>query len=92
MRNYAAVLTNLGEADRAYNGLVELANRVAMINSIHCMDYALIQDVLASIAVVKGNIVQARKHRQIALEVFESLSVEDPEFLEDKYREFGYTS
>jgi hypothetical protein len=56
------------------------------------MDYALIQDVLASIAVVKGNIVQARKHRQIALEVFESLSVEDPEFLEDKYREFGYTS
>ncbi len=92
MRNYAAVLTNLGEADRAYNGLVELANRVAMINSTHCMDYALIQDVLASIAVVKGDIIQAQKHRQIALEVFESLAVEDPEFLEDKYREFGYTS
>ncbi len=92
MRNYAAVLTELGEADRAYDGLVELANRVAVINSTHCMDYALIQDVLASIAVVKGDLIQAQRHKQIALEAFESLFEEEPELLEDKYRVFGYTS
>ncbi len=90
IRNYAAVLTDLGEADRAYEGLVELGNRVAIINSTHCMDYALIQDVLASIATVKGDLIQAQKHRQIALEAFESLFEEEPELLEDKYREFGY--
>ena len=84
------MLTNLGEAERAYKGLMELANRVAVINSTHCMDYALIQDVLASIATVKGDLIQAQKHRQIALEAFESLFEEELELLEDKYREFGY--
>ncbi len=90
IRNYAVLLTNLGEAERAYKGLMELANRVAVINSTHCMDYALIQDVLASIAVVKGDLIQAQNHRQIALEAFESLFEEESELLEDKCREFGY--
>lgn len=90
IRNYAALLTNLGEADRAYKGLLELASRVATINSTHCMDYALIQDVLASIAVVKGDLIQAQNHRQIALEAFESIFEDDRGLPEDKYREFGY--
>ena len=90
IRNYAALLTNLGEADRAYKGLLELASRVAVINSTHCMDYALIQDVLASIAVVRGDLIQAQHHRQIALEAFESIFEDDRGLPEDKYREFGY--
>ena len=77
IRNYAAVLTELGEADRAYEGLVELANRVAVINSTHCMDYALIQNTLASIAAAKGELIHAQMHRQIASEAFEFLFEED---------------
>lgn len=87
--NYAALLTDLGESQRAYSALLKLARKVQELNSDQCLDYGLIQQVMGSICVVKGDAAQAQLHHQRAMAIFEMVFEDEPALLEQKRQEIG---
>jgi len=87
--NYAALLTDLGEPQRAYSALLKLARKVQKLNSDQCLDYGLIQQVMGSICVVKGDTAQAQLHHQRAMAIFEMVFEDEPALLEQKRQEIG---
>lgn len=87
--NYAALLTDLGEPQRAYSALLKLARKVQELNSDQCLDYGLIQQVMGSICVVKGDAAQAQLHHQRAMAIFEMVFEDEPTLLEQKRQEIG---
>lgn len=87
--NYAALITDLGEPQRAYSALLKLARTVKELNSDQCLDYGLIQQVMGSVCVVKGEAAQAQLHHQRAMAIFEVVFEDEPALLEEKRREIG---
>ncbi len=87
--NYAVLLTDMGETQRAYFALLKLASRVQECNSDQCLDYGLIQQVMGSICVVTGDVAKAQLHNQRAMEIFEMVFEDEPALLEEKRREIG---
>ena len=87
--NYAALITDLGEPQRAYSALLKLARTVKELNSDQCLDYGLIQQVMGSICVVKGDATQAQLHHQRAMAIFELVFEDEPVLLEEKRKEIG---
>ena len=87
--NYASLITDLGEPQRAYSALLKLARTVKELNSDQCLDYGLVQQVMGSICVVKGDAVQAQLHHQRAMAIFEMVLEEEPALLKEKRREIG---
>ena len=87
--NYAALLTDMGEAQRAYSALLKLSRKVQELNSDQCLDYGLIQQVMGSVCVVKGDAAQAQLHHQRAMAIFEVVFEDEPVLLEEKCKEIG---
>ena len=87
--NYASLLTDMGEAQRAYSALLKLSRKVQELNSDQCLDYGLIQQVMGSVCVVKGDAAQAQLHHQRAMAIFEVVFEDEPALLEEKRREIG---
>ena len=87
--NYAALLTDMGEPQRAYSALLKLARKVQELNSDQCLDYGLIQQVMGSICVVKGDTAQAQLHHRRAMAIFEMVFEDEPALLEQKRQEIG---
>ena len=87
--NYAALLTDLGEPQRAYSALLKLSRTVKELNSDQCLDYGNIQQVMGSICVVKGDAAQAQLHHQRAMTIFEMVYEDEPALLEQKRQEIG---
>ena len=87
--NYASLLTDMGEAQRAYSALLKLSRKVQELNSDQCLDYGLIQQVMGSICTVKGEAAQAQVHHQRAMAIFEMVFEDEPALLEEKRREIG---
>ena len=87
--NYATLLTDMGEPRRAYSALLKLARTVQECNSDQCLDYGLIQQVMGSICVVKGDAAQAQLHHQRAMAIFEVVFEDEPVLLEEKRKEIG---
>ena len=87
--NYAALITDLGEPQRAYSALLKLARTVKELNSDQCLDYGLIQQVMGSICTVRGEATQAQLHHQRAMAIFEMVYEDEPALLEEKRREIG---
>ena len=87
--NYAALLTDIGEPQRAYSALLKLARAVQEHNSDQCLDYGLIQQTMGSICVVKGDTAQAQLHHQRAMAIFEMVFEDEPTLLEQKRQEIG---
>ena len=87
--NYAALLTDMGEAQRAYSALLKLSRKVQELNSDQCLDYGLIQQVMGSICTVRGEAAQAQLHHQRAMAIFEVVFEDEPALLEEKRREIG---
>ena len=87
--NYAALLTDMGEPQRAYSALLKLASTVKELNSDQCLDYGLIQQVMGSVCVVMGDAAQAQLHHQRAMAIFEMVFEDEPSLLEQKQQEIG---
>ena len=87
--NYAALITDLGESQRAYSALLKLARTVKERNSDQCLDYGLIQQVMGSVCVVMGDAAQAQLHHQRAMAIFEVVFEDEPTLLEEKRKEIG---
>ena len=87
--NYAALITDLGESQRAYSALLKLARTVKERNSDQCLDYGLIQQVMGSVCLVMGDAAQAQLHHQRAMAIFEVVFEDEPTLLEEKRKEIG---
>ena len=85
--NYAVVLTDMGEPQRAYTALQKLSQKVQALNSDQSLDYGLVQQTMGNVSIVQGDHAQAQIHLQKAMVIFEQVFQEEPELLEEKRRE-----
>ena len=85
--NYASLITELGEPQRAYSALLKLARTVQELNSDQCLDYGLIQQLMGNVCIVIGDTAQAQLHLCRAMEIFELVFEDEPALLEEKRQE-----
>lgn len=89
INNYATVLTDLGEPQRAYSELLKLARDVQKHNSGQCLDYGLIQQTMGNVCSVNGDTARTLFHYQTAMEIYEMVLENEPALLEQKRQEIG---
>lgn len=87
--NYAVLLTDLGEPDRAMTAMMKLARTVKEYHSDQCGDYAAIQEITGSICLAAGQIKQATTYFKQAMQIYETIWANEPERIEQKYQEIG---
>lgn len=87
--NYASLLTQLGEPDRAYTALKRLSGLVQKYNSDHCLDYGMVQQYMGAISIRRGDRAYALMHYRKAMEIFEEVYADDPTLLAEKRRELA---
>ena len=85
--NYAALLAEIQESERAISSLQKLARIIKEYNSDHCLDYAQVQESLGNICLITANLPQARTHFKKALKIYEDIWSDEPELIEEKYQE-----
>ena len=85
--NYATLLAEIQEPERAISSLQKLARIIKKYNSDHCLDYAQIQESMGNICLITANISQARTHFKKALKIYENIWSDEPELIEAKYQE-----
>ena len=85
--NYAALLAEIQEPERAISSLQKLARIIKEYNSDHCLDYAQIQESLGNIYLITANISQARTHFKKALKIYEDIWSDEPKLIKEKYQE-----
>lgn len=87
--NYASLLTQLGEPDRAYTALKRLSGLVQEYNSDHCLDYGMVQQCMGTISISLGDWVCAKMHYQKAIDIFGEVYADEPTLLVEKCRELA---
>ena len=85
--NYAILLTEIGEAEKGLTALRKLARIVKNCNTEFSSDYAAIQEAMANICLVQGNIPEATSHFKKAVQIYEIVWETEPELIESKYQE-----
>ena len=85
--NYAILLMELGEAQRGLTALRKLARIVKNYNLEFSSDYAAIQEAIANIFLVQGNLSEATSHFKKAIQIYEVVWENEPELIETKYQE-----
>lgn len=84
--NYAVLLTDMGESQRAYAVLQKLSQKLQALNSNQCLDHGLVQQTMENVSIVQGDHVHAQIHLQKAMEIFEQVFQEEQELMEQKRR------
>ncbi|MGN0251969.1 MAG: tetratricopeptide repeat protein, partial [Oliverpabstia sp.] len=69
INNYAALLTELQEPERAMAALQKLAQIIKEYNSDTCLDYAQVQESMGNICLITANISQAKTHFKKAMKI-----------------------
>lgn len=87
INNYAALLTEMQEPERAILALQKLAQIIKDYNSDHCLDYAQVQESMGNICLITANISQAKTHFKKAMKIYEDVWTDEPELIEAKYQE-----
>ena len=87
INNYAALLTELQEPERAMAALQKLAQIIKEYNSHTCLDYAQVQESMGNICLITANISQAKTHFKKAMKIYENVWADEPELIEEKYQE-----
>ena len=85
--NYAALLTDTGEASRALSTLRKCAQLMKEYNSDQCLDYAIIQEAMGTSYLVQADIEQATSHLKKAMAIYESVWESEPEAIDNKYQQ-----
>ena len=65
INNYAALLTEMQEPERAMSALQKLAQIIKHYNSDHCLDYAQVQESMGNISLITANLSQAKSHENL---------------------------
>lgn len=87
INNYAALLTEMQEPDRAMSVLQKLARIIKDYNSDHCLDYAQVQESMGSICLITADVPKAKNHFKKAMKIYEDVWADEPELIEQKYKE-----
>lgn len=87
--NYAVLLTEIGNPDRALSALRKLSQTVKKYNSDVCIDYAQILEAMGSIFLFTGEFKQATAHFKKATHIYEIAWADEPELIEAKYQELA---
>lgn len=87
INNYAALLTEMQEPERAMSALQKLAQIIKDYNSDHCLDYAQVQEAMGNICLITANISQAKTHFKKAMKIYEDVWADEPELIEEKCQE-----
>lgn len=87
INNYAALLTELQEPERAMAALQKLAQIIKEYNSDTCLDNAQVQESMGNICLITANISQAKTHFKKAMKIYENVWADEPELIEEKYQE-----
>lgn len=82
--NYAAFLTDVGEADKALSALRKLLAMIQKYNSDQCSDYAAVLETMGRICLVKGEVSEAIEFFKQAAAIYETVWEEDPEWIAAK--------
>ena len=85
--NYAILLMETGKAEQGLTALRNLARIVKNYNLEFSSDYAEIQEAIANICLVQGNISEATRHFKKAVQIYEVVWENEPELIETKYQE-----
>lgn len=85
--NYASLISDIGERDKALSALQKCAKIVKDYNSELSSDYAVLCWAMGTICLQMGNVQQATEHFKIAFAAYEVLFSDEPEQLEVKYQE-----
>ena len=87
--NYAQLLTDKGESQRGYGALEKLSARLESLHMGHSLDYGMVQQVMGSVAAIRGDVGLSHTHRRKALEIYEIVFENEPHILEQKQKELG---
>ena len=87
INNYAALLTELQEPERAMAALQKLVQIIKEYNSDTCLDYAQVQESMGNICLITANISQSKTHFKKAMKIYENVWADEPELIEEKYQE-----
>lgn len=87
INNYAALLTEMQQPDRAISVLQKLARIIKDYNSDHCLDYAQVQESMGNICLITADVSRAKTHFKKAMKIYEDVWADEPELIEQKYKE-----
>lgn len=85
--NYAALLVDMGDMDKALTVLHKCAKKVKQYYTDSCHDYAMIEETIGRIYLISGDIKASTAHRKKALSIYQEIWNEQPELIIEKYKE-----
>ena len=65
----------------------KLSKGIKEYNSDCCLDYATVQESLATIYLMTANLPKAKTHFKRACKIYEKIWADEPEMIENKYLE-----
>ena len=74
---------------RSCSVLLGSLQELSLMHGLEFMNFGLIQQVMGSACVVKGDAAQAQLHHQRAMAIFEVVFEDEPVLLEEKRKEIG---
>ena len=85
--NYAMFLAEQQAPEKEISVLQKLSKGIKEYNSDCCLDYATVQESLATIYLMTANLPQAKTHFKRAFKIYEKIWADEPEMIEAKYQE-----
>ena len=85
--NYAMFLAEQQAPEKGISVLQKLSKGIKEYNSDCCLDYATLQESLATIYLMTANLPKAKTHFKRACKIYEKIWADEPEMIKAKYQE-----
>ena len=85
--NYAMFLAEQQAPEKGISILQKLSKGIKEYNSDCCLDYATVQESLATIYLMTANLPKAKTHFKRACKIYEKIWADEPEMIKAKYQE-----
>ena len=85
--NYAMFLAEQQAPEKEISVLQKLSKGIKEYNSDCCLDYATVQESLATIYLMTANLPKAKTHFKRACKIYEKIWADEPEMIKAKYQE-----
>ena len=85
--NYAMFLAEQQAPEKGISVLQKLSKGIKEYNSDCCLDYATVQESLATIFLMTANLPKAKTHFKRACKIYEKIWADEPEMIKAKYQE-----
>ena len=85
--NYAMFLAEQQAPEKGISVLQKLSKGIKEYNSDCCLDYATVQESLATIYLMTANLPKDKTHFKRACKIYEKIWADEPEMIKAKYQE-----